>query len=336
MREDSREVDFTFSTDRIDRYGEIVEQTWRLDSYASNPVVLWSHDSRELPIGKAVNVGVVDGELRGTVVFASERANPRAEQAFQLVREGVLRTGSVGFIPNELRSEMRDGNDVVVLADNELIEFSVTPVPANPDAQARRREKAMAKRKQMQSVPEPVEAEEPKPVEPVAEPEPAIVAEPVVDEPAPVEVVADEPGPMADLTAPVVAVSDDGCASLAMAIAERDATIAALTERAVALEAARAEQQARADKATTELCRRDLSALLGTKIVPAEVDGLVELFRVNRDLYDKQLAAIRARPSMVLLDKQTTIGTAPLPQPTTKTTDSGEALQRRVEAHLSR
>lgn len=136
-REDARCCQVIASTDDVDSHGEIVEQSWDLTRYAANPVVLYGHDSRELPIGHASDVGVVDGRLVATLHFASEKANPRAEQVWQLVREGVLRAVSVGFYPSDVRFEMRDGREVPVLANNELLEISVVPVPANPNALAR-------------------------------------------------------------------------------------------------------------------------------------------------------------------------------------------------------
>lgn len=143
---DKRTVDVIASTDAQDRYGEIVEQVWQLDAYQANPVVLYAHDSRELPIGKAENIRVEDGQLVATLRFVGAEVNPRAEQVWQLVQEGVLRAVSVGFIPHTYRWEKRDDREVLVLTDNELVEISVVPVPANPEALARMRARALAAR----------------------------------------------------------------------------------------------------------------------------------------------------------------------------------------------
>lgn len=320
LREDSREVDFTFSTDRIDRFGEIVEQSWRLENYALNPTVLWSHDSREAPIGKAKNVGVVDGELRGTVVFASEKANARAEQTLQLIREDMLRAGSVGFIPHELRYEMRDGKEIVVLADNELIEFSITPVPANPDALARRRELAMARRKHQE--PE-IKVDV---VEEEAEADAKLDTEKPTTETEPIAVPVSEEETSDESTEAPPSIPDIVASFYAMSIRAHSAE-----KRCIELELARTAEQVRADGYALELCKRDLNAMIGRRITAAEVPGMVDLFASNRELYNKQLSAIRGRPAMVLLDAHPTIGTAPLPQPSNQT-DSGEALLRRVRA----
>lgn len=146
IRTEARAVDVVASTAAIDSYGESVDQgSWQLDRYRANPIVLYAHDTGELPIGRADNVRVEDGELRASLAFASEAANPRAEQVWQLFREGVLRAVSVGFVPHSFRREMRNDREVTVLADNELLEISAVPVPANPAALALMRARAAAR-----------------------------------------------------------------------------------------------------------------------------------------------------------------------------------------------
>lgn len=136
----SRSITAIASTDAVDAYGEIVDQgTWDLKRYESNPVVLFAHDSRELPIGRCTSVGVEGGQLKCRIQFLTPDANPKAEQVWQAVRQGALRAISVGFIPREVREEKRDGRAVTVLSDNELLEISVVPIPANPEALMRAR-----------------------------------------------------------------------------------------------------------------------------------------------------------------------------------------------------
>ena len=143
--EDTRSIRYVFSTNSIDSYDEIVEQDWDLSRYIKNPVVLYNHNrgaifgtpKDSLPIGYAKNVGVVDGQLEGTVFFASESANPFAEQCWRCAKEGVLRAGSVGFDPGDAYAETRDGKDIYRLCKNKLFEFSLTPIGACEDAIAK-------------------------------------------------------------------------------------------------------------------------------------------------------------------------------------------------------
>lgn len=140
--ESNRSIDVVASTEAVDSYGEIVAQNWRLERYATNPVVLFAHKSRELPVGRAENVRVENGALCAKFIFATSEANPLAEQVWQSIRQKTLRGVSVGFMPMDVRYEKRDGKDVYVLDNNELYEISMTPVPANPQGLAKMKAKA--------------------------------------------------------------------------------------------------------------------------------------------------------------------------------------------------
>lgn len=141
-------VDVIASTDAIDSYDEIVEQSWDLKRFLANPVILWAHQSRELPIGRASNVGVVDGKLQMRIHFCDAAANPMGPQVYAQYKGGFMRAVSVGFYPRDVRVEVRDGREMFVLANNVLIECSCTPIGANPEALAKShaRIKAMATR----------------------------------------------------------------------------------------------------------------------------------------------------------------------------------------------
>ena len=128
-----RAVRVVASTDAEDSYGEIVEQSWNLDRYKANPIVLYQHDRYE-PIGTAEDVRVEEGALRATLVLAAEGVSEDADKAWRLIEAGILRTVSVGFYPADVRMEKRNGRDVVVLANNELREISLVSIPANPEA----------------------------------------------------------------------------------------------------------------------------------------------------------------------------------------------------------
>lgn len=134
VREDAREIDFICSTESIDSYDEIVRQNWDLKRFANNPVALWSHQSKELPVGHWLRMRVEDGALRGSLKFATAAANPFAENVWQSYLEKNLRAVSVGFMPHKISFEEIDGVERCVLDENELYECSPTPIPANADA----------------------------------------------------------------------------------------------------------------------------------------------------------------------------------------------------------
>lgn len=143
-------VDVIASTDAIDSYDEIVEQSWDLKRFLANPVILWAHQSRELPIGRASNVGVVDGKLQMRIHFCDAAANPMGPQVYAQYKGGFMRAVSVGFYPRDVRVEVRDGREMFVLANNVLLECSCTPIGANPEALAKShaRIKALATKKE--------------------------------------------------------------------------------------------------------------------------------------------------------------------------------------------
>lgn len=153
MNDEARSIDVICSTPTEDSYEEIVEQTWRLDRYKKNPIVLYEHghasgwfggDSEDkFPIAKAENVRVEGGVLKATLVFAPANVSERAERVWQAMKGGFLRAVSVGFRPHNARVETHDGREVYVLSDNELYEISVVAIPANPDAVAEQRSKSL-------------------------------------------------------------------------------------------------------------------------------------------------------------------------------------------------
>lgn len=126
----SRRRTFVISTSSPDRDNDVIEADgWQLANYQKNPVVLWAHDYRSLPIGKAIEVGLQGGKLVSTMEFAD---HDFANTVLRLVDGGFLRATSVGFRPEKYSiNEDRRGLD---FTEQELLEFSIVPVPANPEA----------------------------------------------------------------------------------------------------------------------------------------------------------------------------------------------------------
>lgn len=137
LRSDSREADFVASTDSIDRYDEIVKQDWQLERFKKNPVALYAHKSRELPIGVVTRCEVINGQLECTIKFLEKDDNPEAEKVWRCVKAGALRAVSVGFYPHSYSFEKRGDREVLVLSENELLEISVVTVPGNAEALAK-------------------------------------------------------------------------------------------------------------------------------------------------------------------------------------------------------
>jgi len=130
---DDARYTFTISTGSVDRDSDTIDPNgWRLDNYRKNPVVLFGHESRQPPIGRADSVEVRSGALKADVVFPEPGTYPLADTVRGLVDQDILRATSVGFLPIKWTfDEERRGTDFL---EQELFEFSIVPVPSNPEA----------------------------------------------------------------------------------------------------------------------------------------------------------------------------------------------------------
>jgi HK97 family phage prohead protease len=298
VREETREAEFVASTDAIDSFGERVEQSWDLRRFKSNPVILWAHQSRELPIGQAKSIGMKDGQLHVAIKFASEKANPKAEQVWQSVREGTLRAVSVGFVPGDVRSEKQNGSDVVVLSKNDLYEVSVTPIPANPEALAKMRARAMQNSGAIAPTTENIMSED------------RIKAlEAKLTERDAAITVAEKRASEAETKSKALESQN------AVLVTERDAAIAA---------------QRGAEKRSVEA---EVEALVGVKFSKEERDAQVELACSNRPLFDKLLSQRIDMPAARDLTGQgPVVGDDPTPtEQRSATDDNGASLEAEIQ-----
>lgn len=148
--EEARTFRFVYSDERVDRHGDIImAKGWDVVSFAaaSGPI-LWGHNHSAPPIGlssKPKNANV-DGikSLVGDVTFAEAEVNPDADLIWRLIDAGFLKTGSVGFRPIEAKfgDEISEKERLklglsqygMLFTLQELLEFSIVSVPANPGA----------------------------------------------------------------------------------------------------------------------------------------------------------------------------------------------------------
>lgn len=141
---DSRQVKFTISTGAVDRDNDTVAVGgWQLNAFLANPVVLWSHMSEELPIGKCVAIGVEGDALKAVVEFVPEdvpMVGPKAQALLRMCQLGFISATSVGFRPlkfNVSNERDDDGNSwspPIDFISQELMEFSLCSIPSNPEA----------------------------------------------------------------------------------------------------------------------------------------------------------------------------------------------------------
>jgi len=132
---ENRTATFVFSTSDADRMGDIVDQTsWQLQRYMENPQFLFGHRSRELPIGRTIDLKIMQGKLVGTVKFATADEYAFADTCWKLVTGGYLNAVSVGFVPHRWEAYEADDRRGYKFFDCELLECSLVPIPANQNA----------------------------------------------------------------------------------------------------------------------------------------------------------------------------------------------------------
>ena len=113
-----------------DRSGDvIVAEAWTkggMDDYLKNPIILAFHDYSR-PVGTTVDYNVTDKGLE--IVAEISKA---AGEVYNLIKDGVLKTFSVGFSIKDADYEKED--DTFYIKDLSLYEISVVSVPANQDS----------------------------------------------------------------------------------------------------------------------------------------------------------------------------------------------------------
>jgi HK97 family phage prohead protease len=149
----ARSFEFTISTASVDRYGDTVAvDGWKLENFRKNPVVLWMHNNSMLPVAAASHIRVEEGKLKARATFEAEGLIAFNDHVFRMLTTSMLRATSVGFLPLKYAfvddPTRRFGID---FHEQELLEFSIVTVPANPEALSEGRD----------FVPEPAPPEEP-------------------------------------------------------------------------------------------------------------------------------------------------------------------------------
>jgi HK97 family phage prohead protease len=131
---------WTLSTFDLDRFGERIDPAgWDFSQYIKNPIVEWAHRYDIPAIGKIEGLGVDDKGLHGVVIFNDKSFDAFGWSIGERVRAGVIRAGSVGFRAVEIeipsKNNSKDGTSLI-FRKQELLEFSICNVPANPFALA--------------------------------------------------------------------------------------------------------------------------------------------------------------------------------------------------------
>lgn len=145
-----RAVIARITTTSVDREGDVVLPSGiNLSNFRKNPVVLFAHRGDQLPVARAEKIDKQSDSIVAKVEFAERpKSLPSGvewipDTLFELFQQKVLRGFSIGFNVGE--GGWRDATDADrrkfdgarrVIAQWELVEFSVAPIPMNQDALA--------------------------------------------------------------------------------------------------------------------------------------------------------------------------------------------------------
>jgi HK97 family phage prohead protease len=124
-------VDAVLSSESPDRVGDVVDpRGWSVhrENRGALPL-LFDHSRQSLPLGRVVNFRAKGTKLIGTLEINKHTTAGR--EAKRLIDSGALVGVSIGFEPS--RSSPRKGGGVHY-HEYELLEISLTGVPANPEA----------------------------------------------------------------------------------------------------------------------------------------------------------------------------------------------------------
>ena len=134
------------STATMDRDNEILDPNGAdLSDYNNNRTVLWAHSYGELPVGTNMWIKIKKGVgLVAATIFAPKPKEYRGDwfpdTVKHMMQTGHLRAFSVGFVPLEVEEpEEKEGDNYLTKLRRTytkwlLLEYSIVPVPSNPDA----------------------------------------------------------------------------------------------------------------------------------------------------------------------------------------------------------
>lgn len=137
--DEKRIVRAKITTKNLDRYNSVVlPEGARLENYVRNPTVLWNHNPYFV-VGRALELEVTREYIEAEWQFVSENIRDQLVQdLWTLMKERFLRGYSVGFMPVRVSFEEDDKifeeQSGPTYLEWDLVEFSLTPIPANPDA----------------------------------------------------------------------------------------------------------------------------------------------------------------------------------------------------------
>jgi len=133
--DESRILRFIITTESIDRDNDTISvDGWDVSNFLKNPVVLFGHDARNPPVAKALNLIFDTNNIKSEAEFMPRDMSEFSDMIFKMYKGGFMNAISVGFSPDEFNFDESRGGFGVNFIKQELLEYSVVPVPSNPES----------------------------------------------------------------------------------------------------------------------------------------------------------------------------------------------------------
>ena len=144
VKDGEREFVAKITIDTRDRDNEIIDPAGiDYKAYRKNPIILWSHNYTEPPIGKALWIKKwSDRDSGGHIAKGRIAKTAKGDEILSLMQQGILNTVSIGFIPiashnptdDEIKKNPKLKGVHRVHDKISVVEFSIVNVPSNPEA----------------------------------------------------------------------------------------------------------------------------------------------------------------------------------------------------------
>lgn len=139
IKENERAIIHYITTKDVDWIGDVVNPLgMNSEKYEKHRVVLYNHESSK-PIGK--NLWIKPKEEGVLVSTYFSQKSSFADEVFQLHKEGIINTWSIGWMPLMVNGEVKNGaiqidakTNIRYINEWELIEYSSAPLAMNPSA----------------------------------------------------------------------------------------------------------------------------------------------------------------------------------------------------------
>lgn len=125
-------IEILASDDSVDRDQDIISPDgWDFSGWLKSGSLLYGHNPSNLPVGSAEGAKVADGKLYLYSKLAKKGTSEWHDTIRSLLEQKILKGVSVGFKPKQYEPNEHGGRTFL---KQELLEISLTPVPANSNA----------------------------------------------------------------------------------------------------------------------------------------------------------------------------------------------------------